>query len=215
MAVSKANLVSILNTRLIRAETTTTLADEIRAVLKFISGFAKWKDLWANSTGSLSSGDLTIAEPAGFRVHDAIILNDSTYNKRPLEFISYRQYLRGREDEASANYDEPLNYARRGGSLYLDPVPDGNDGTTDWAYTWYYWRFHPDQDEILFGDEFEEAMYEGVMWKYLTSQGVEMSDGANYHMQLMLDELRRLKPTDDELITYTKGDLGCRSRKRR
>ena len=209
MAITKDNMVDELNARLNRSETTTTLAQEIRGALRYISGFAKWKALYVVSGGSdtIASGTNSIAYPTGLRVLDKIVFNDGTYDGKPLTEMDWNQWLKNRHDESSTNYDEPKRYVERGSNIYLDPVPDDNDGVTDWAYTLYYWQWHPDQATILFGDEFEEALYELLMWKYLTAQGPEMEDAANYHLKLGIAELNRLKPTADEIIYMSKGDL--------
>ena len=75
-----------------------------------------------------------------------------------LERIAYRRYLKLNE---AANWpaDVPTRFVLRHGTLRLWPVPDGvYDLTVDFA------KYHPAVfTDILFGAEFNEAIYHGVL----------------------------------------------------
>jgi hypothetical protein len=75
-----------------------------------------------------------------------------------LEKIAYRRYLKLNE---AANWpaDTPTRFVLRHGTLKLWPVPDAvYDLTVDFS------KYHPAVfTDILFGDEFNEAIYHGVL----------------------------------------------------
>ncbi len=76
----------------------------------------------------------------------------------PLEVKTYRDYLKYVADPTTENA-EPTMFARRHGKLYLWPVPDGVcTVNVDYA------SYHPETfEDILFGPEFNEAIFEGVI----------------------------------------------------
>ncbi len=184
MSITKANIVTQLNSRLGRSETATTLAEVIKAGLKFVSGLGRWPCLHTSKTDyALVSGTYYLAWPDNFRELDCIVLNDGTYDGEPLTEIKYEEWKKNREDETSANYDESEHYANRGKFFYLDPISDGSyTGKID------YWQWHPDQDTILFGDEFKEAVFNAVMGKYLEGKGPNFADAANFYLQIAVRE---------------------------
>jgi len=76
-----------------------------------------------------------------------------------LEKKTYRDYLKYLEDNATAAASEPLYYALRHSKITLWPVPDA-------VYTVNVDSsiYHPAVfTDILFGPEFYEAIYEGVL----------------------------------------------------
>ena len=169
MSVLKADILLFTNEKLKLADEIADILDEINIVLKDLSRRAKWPDLYRSNVTAdqttLSSGDSPISFPTGLRVLDKIVINDGTNDGRPLKEITFQKSLERREDESSANYDEPKEYAQRGKKWYPDPIPDG-------AYTakYWFWRYHPatdaektgDDDDILFGDEFDIIIKYGV-----------------------------------------------------
>ena len=76
-----------------------------------------------------------------------------------LEQKSYRAYLKYLEDNATAAGGEPLYYALRHGNITLWPVPD-----VVYSVNVDSSIYHPAVfTDILFGVEFYEAIYEGVL----------------------------------------------------
>jgi len=192
--MTKAQIVTVLNSRLNRSETATTLAEAIKAGLKFVSDFARWPCLWHSAEYTTSEGDDNIAWPADFNELDRIVVNDGDNDSDPLTEITFREWLRNREDESSSNYDEPRHYAERGQYFYLDPPPDDNNYTI----TVYFWRYHPDQDTILFPESFREAVFNAVMGKYIEAKGASETfmKAANYYLSISVREMNKL-PRDE------------------
>lgn len=165
MSILKADILTFTNAKLALEDAVTDILDEINITLKNIAKAAKWPALYrANESDdreTLASGDSSTALPTNCRILDFIIINDGTNDGRPLKDLAFEKWLKKREDETSASYDEPTKFARRGNSIFWDPIPDG-------AYTakYYFWRHHPtvvaDTDDILFGDEFETVVKYGV-----------------------------------------------------
>jgi len=261
MAITEDEIVAALNARLDKNEDTDTISDQIYSTLSDISKFARWPDLHTSVIVNVFNGDTSIAYPANFRILDYITIFDGTDEGKPLDSIQYPEWLRRRESETSASYEEPRRYAKRGKAFYLDPIPDtaktysitgvdtgnktftiegsyasrfvaadsikitgspGNDGTYTVASSSYsspstsivvseavpdatvdgvidpgyratihYWRYHPDQETILYGDQFQEAVYNGVMAKYL--EGLSLTQHpkyrdilATYHREIAL-----------------------------
>jgi len=166
MTITAAEVLAEVNQRLNRSETAVT--DELRAILKDLS--IRGDFLFAiDEYQTLASGSTTLDEPdnfkalveAGHKGDRGIVLNDGTYDGKPLKEISYAEYLRRKKDETSASYDEPKYFAHWNNKFYLDP-------TSDDTYTAkiHHYRFHPEStSSILFGDHFREAIYCGVTAK--------------------------------------------------
>jgi len=175
MAITKAEILTVLNARLNRAE--TDIDEEIRSALYDLSNMANWKDLWtSDTTNTLTAGDTYLSLPDNFKELDAIVLNDGSEDGEPLKPLvgGFREWLRRREGESSSDYDEPEYYVIRGKRFYLDPVSDDNDGN-DYTATIYFWRTHPnDLDNILFGEQFREAIYNKTIAVYLQGLGLAM-----------------------------------------
>ena len=75
-----------------------------------------------------------------------------------LDKITYRQYLEFVE-QATITSDVPTKYALRHGKLWLWPVPDAV-----YSVTVDFSMYHPAEfTDILFGAQFHEAIYHGVL----------------------------------------------------
>jgi hypothetical protein len=202
MSFTKDNIVTALNSRLGRSETSTTIAEIIKAGLKFVSEGGLWPCLWNSKEDyTIESGTSYLDWPTDFRVLDEIRINDGTYDGDPLDEITYEEWLQNREDETSANYDEPVKFAQRGKRFYLDPVSDD-----DYTGKVYFWRYHPDQAEIIFDDSFKEAVFNAVMGKYFESKGPAFADAATYYLNISLREMSRL-PQDTKVSQVKYHDL--------
>ncbi len=193
MAITKEELLTVLNARLARSE--TDIDEEIRSALYDLSELALWPDLWTSDTSqTLASGDVSLSHPSDFRILDKIILNDGSNDGRPLTLIDggFDQYLKRKEDESSTDYDEPLEYTPRGTLWYLDPTADG-------AYTTviYYWKYATSLSSIDFSEPFREAIYNAVMMKYLEGKGLAQTPKFAEKAQLYLRETTKLLPRAD------------------
>lgn len=75
-----------------------------------------------------------------------------------LDKITYRQYLEYVE-QAAVGAGVPTKYALRHNKLWLWPVPDDV-----YSVTVDFWMYHPAEfTDILFGPQFNEAIYHGVL----------------------------------------------------
>lgn len=173
MAITKGNIVTALNDELATSESASALSANmirrIRAALRWLSEQGDFKCLHHYATAGLAVSEDSVNYPDNLRIIDSIVVNDGTYDSRPLEKFSddFAGYLLEKEDLTSAGYSEPKRYAERGNKIYFAPAADK-------AYTvkiWFY-RYHPaDIDTILFGDEFTEAINSAVTAAYLNGLG--------------------------------------------
>ena len=203
--MTKDEIVTVLNARLQKTETTTTIAEDIRAGLKYVSEGGLWPCLHHTATGTLTSATQYIAWPTDYRALDAITINDGTYESRPLTRLDggFDQWLKNREDETSGNYSTPTEIAERAQKWYLDPVSDDNGGS-DYTYTVRFWRYHPHQSEILFPESFREAVFDAVIGKYL--MGRKQANSAVFYLACADREMADL-PQDSKLTKIKYRDV--------
>jgi hypothetical protein len=199
MTITKTTIAAAVNADLNRSETPTTLARAIRAGLKWVSEQGAYSVLFVKgATAALVATNNTITKPTGLRLLDCIVLNDGTYDGEPLEQTTW-DYIKG-ERANGTNSGEPGKYCERGTLYELDRDCDG-------SYTAKidYYQYHPDQDAILFGAEFEEAVNCAVIAAYLDSKG-QHSRGQYYWARAE----QNLPPDaeDDEPNTVTYRDMG-------
>lgn len=137
------------------------MALAINEALKWLSEQGKWSCLHVlDAEEELAEGANSIAWPANFRVIDCIVLNDGTNDSKPLEKCSFDEIKRARAD--GTNSGEPTKFCQRGQKFELNR--DCDQGYTAKVS---YWRYHPAQEEIIFGDEFEFALCYAVTAAYL------------------------------------------------
>ncbi|GAF67793.1 unnamed protein product, partial [marine sediment metagenome] len=74
MAIAKATIVTVLNARLKRSESTTSIAAEITAALRHLSRLANWPDLHQISTQLLTHAQESDAVPTDFRKLDTVVI---------------------------------------------------------------------------------------------------------------------------------------------
>lgn len=109
-----------------------------------------------------------------------------------LDKKTYRQYLNHWEGLTTPTKDAPAEYAIRHKKLYLWPVPDGVY-TVNLDYSIYHPAVFTD---ILFGAEFNEAIYEGVLAELLRGQlkteAIEKEADAQIHTEAFEKEIAKL-----------------------
>jgi hypothetical protein len=147
-----AEVLGVVMARIGTGSGVTSIHTELRGVLYDVSSRA---DFLTSVSGVVTvSGQAEYDEPAGLkRVYECYIDMHG-----PLEVKTYRDYLKYIANPTAENA-EPTMFARRHGKLYLWPVPDG-------VYTVNvdYASYHPESfEDILFGPEFNEAIFEGVV----------------------------------------------------
>jgi hypothetical protein len=198
MTITKTTIKDALNAELKKSETITgtEFLRAVRAGLRWLSGQARWSCLHNSKEDyTTSEGDKYIAYPDNFRVLDYIVVNDGNNDSAPLTKISYEKWLKQREDESSADYDEPDSFAKRLRRFYLEPRPDSNGGSNYTIKVWF-WRYHPDQATILFGEDFEEVVNNAVIAAYMKQKGRHVKE--QYYRALATAEVRRLRPDHED-----------------
>jgi hypothetical protein len=170
MAITTADIAAVLNARLKRAETPTTLAEPIRGALADLSARAKWPDLYAVNYVLLLTGECTVAIPSSFgvRVLDGMMIrNPGTDGFPAMEYNPFEDLIVKTTGVSSTIVARPLEWSRRANDLFFDCYSDD-----DYAVWVAYWRWHPAAGAILFSDPFREAIYNAVMMKYLEGLGL-------------------------------------------
>lgn len=130
----------------------TSINTELQSVLHDISRRADF--LTTVTPVATSAGVAEYDQPDGLkRVYECFVSSSE-----PLEVKTYRDYLKYLARSDITN-DEPTMYARRHGKMYFWPVPDGV-----YSINIDHARYHPSEwADILFGPEFNEAVFEGVI----------------------------------------------------
>lgn len=200
MSVLKSDILIFTNAALLRSDSISDIINEINIVLDDLSKSGKWPDLYrADETGdrvTLESGMRSSSLPTGCRVLDYIVINDGTNDGKPLGDLTFKKWLKRRGYRSSSG--EPRRFARRGKSVFWDPVPDG-------AYTakFWFWRHHPavkaDTDDILFGDEFDRLVKYGVCAEVAKSH--KMTDYITLWESRYLAEIAKMLPEEDLVTT--------------
>lgn len=164
MAITKANLLAALK-EWIKASTETVasvrMALAIAEALKWLSEREKWSCLHVlDAEETLAAAATSIAWPANFREFDCIVLNDGTSDSYPLEKCTFDEIKRYRS--SSSNSGEPDKFCSRGQKFELN-----KSCSQIFTAKVSYWRYHPDQADIIFGDEFKESLCYAVVGAYL------------------------------------------------
>ena len=161
MALTKASVLSELQTNY--ANTGLAWSDILSAVkraLHILSSRANWPDLYrgdeTDDRASLVADSDTIDHPNYFKTLDCIILNDGTYDYKPLIEIKFDKLKRNQAMGTSTS--RPRRFAVRGNKWYLDQPCDDS-----YTAKLFFWRYHPTltsstedsgDDTILFSDKF-------------------------------------------------------------
>lgn len=197
-------IVTFVNAALKESYAAADILNEINFTLHDISKMANWPDLHrSGETGdnaALVSGSKSIDFPANFKDLEYIVINDGTDDGEPLVEIEYKKLLKKYEDLSTAEYNEPLYYAKRAKKFWLWPIPD-----TSYTAKPHFWRYHPAIEAdgtILFGDDFDVVIKAGVCFKLAVTHkktGYIEIWGPLYH-----SEKAKMKPADDKRKTVAK-----------
>ena len=146
----------VLNVIMVRLGTgsgVTSINTELNGVLYDITSRADFYT--AVSVIETISGTIEYDEPARLkRIYECAIDGGGLLEKK-----TYREYLKAIDDGSAAAAGEPLYVARRRNKLYFWPEPDAvYNINVDHA------GYHPETwTDILLGQEFNEAIFEGVL----------------------------------------------------
>lgn len=160
MAITKAEILAVINKRLNRSE--TDIDEEIRSILCDISSRANF--LKKEATRDTAESRAYYSVPDNFKDKLVIKINDS----KPLGRMTFAEYQK--KITGGASETEPTDYALHDDFIWLFPTPD-----TVYEMTLFYSIFHPnDVDDIEFGETFRECIYQGVMMQ--VCNGYELYD---------------------------------------
>ena len=188
-----ATIRAALNSRLSLSVALNGANDNITEALRLIGGQAKWPDLHKTDSTTLAFtvGLKSKALPADFRIADRLYrADDSTLS------VSDPDTVRAYQEVANAVRGEPVSYAIIGGSVYLDPIPDA-------SYTIYldYWyepaTISDETDDLVLGDEFQEAVVLGTMIQYMKGIGFATHPKMAETKDDFAAEIEKLLPTED------------------
>jgi len=118
-------------------------------------------------TTSIATLDIssTLSTSYGNQIQKVSLIDSADDNNNDtLDEISFEEYLEilpDPSDPDSTDKGYPERYARREDVLYFYDVPD----YTTLSVVIYYGISHPTTGNMLFPDEFEECVVEGVLWK--------------------------------------------------
>ena len=192
MSIIKAEVLSIINSRLNRTE--TSIDEELRSVLYDIS--TRGNLLNREATRNTEAEVRYYSVPANFKDMTELKID----NNEPLDRISYKQFLIVTADDTSQG--EPEQYAIQNNFIWLDPNPN-----KVYVMTMFYSIFHPNNVDIIeFPERFRECIYEGVLAK--VCEKYEDGTGLSNHTALYETEInKRLDALDDPMRFIQYHDL--------
>jgi hypothetical protein len=148
----EADVLSVVMARMGTSTGVANITEELKNVLLDISSRADF--LTADGETVTVADQAEYDQPAGLkRIYECYISGSGLLTKS-----TYRQFLEETTISGVVSA-EPTKYAIRHGKMYLWPIPDAvYNVEVDHA------RYHPETfTDILFGPEFNEAIYEGVI----------------------------------------------------
>jgi len=159
--ISKASILTFVNSRLLRSE--TDIDESIMIVLGDLSAF---KTLLVEDTSqSLTISDTYLSYPSDALMDDysikSVKLTDSSgYIMDPLTVIKdgWQEYLALSQSYSYSGRSVPLQYVTNANRIYFSPWPDG----TYAASIWYFKRHSEDPDDIDFDIDWKNTIYFGV-----------------------------------------------------
>jgi hypothetical protein len=171
-----------------------SITTQLRGVLLDISGRADF--LTTESPLETVAGQAEYTQPQNLKsVYEIAFVDGPILDKK-----TYRQFLQAIED-GTAQSGKPANYAIRHQKIYLWPIPD-----QVYSLNIDHSMIHPQEfTDILFGADFHEAIYEGVLaqlWRE-KNQGIDKSE--NTHKTAFEAEIEKLIANldgDPALVEY-------------
>ncbi len=167
MAITKADILTRVNSRLQTSFTGADIETEIQEILDDLSE----EDLLVGTddTQTLTSGDKTLDEPAGFRALVNIVLTITSSGSEQFPLIGlkggHKEYRELRHNDNSTGI--PRWFSNFNGKFYL--WRPANQAFTSLIE---YYKDHPqDVDNIEVGDNFRNTINAGVTWKKALDQG--------------------------------------------
>jgi len=185
MAITEAEVLSVVNDRLNRAE--ADISEELRWALYDIS--TKDNFLSDKYTFDTTDGTATYDWPTSFKEIKALRIQTGSTWTDPLEKLNFREYLKYASGDDSTG--EPDSYtlyksADNAGKFYLYPTP----GDSYTAEVWYS-KYHSNStDTIEYPERFREAVYQGTLFK--VAEKYELTEAIDKHFKLYQGEIIKL-----------------------
>lgn len=182
MAITKAEILTALNSKLNRSE--TDIDGDIREALYDISrdyNFLEKEDSSISTVDGTPNYDLPNSDQVK-NIKNVVVEKDSS-RSYPLGFMTWQDYLVKREGTAVTG--EPREYTIFDNDIYFDPTPDD-------VYTVYMYinRIHPtDISTILFDEILRKSITVLTFQKYL--EGKEDYQAAGYWEKQFNIEIRK------------------------
>lgn len=190
MAITKTEVLAKVNAQTRRAE--TDIDDEIKAILRDIS--VRDNFLFRESLRDTESGENVYSLPEDYKAKLALACEDS--DEEYLIKVPFEVYLKNKSDDKTG---PPEFFAIHNKLIWLLPVPDD-------AYTLelYYAIFHPmDADNILYDEEFREAIIQGTAWKvYEKYEIFDRAEGKRVRYEAEINKLRNLAESQVGVTSY-------------
>jgi hypothetical protein len=171
-----------------------SIATQLQGVLLDISNRADF--LTSESLLNTVVGQAEYTQPQNLKsIYEIAIVNGPMLDKK-----TYRQFLQAIEDGTAQN-GKPANYAIRHQKVYLWPIPD-----QVYSLKIDYSLVHPQVfTDILFGVDFHEAIYEGVLARLWREKNSGINESENTHKTAYEAEIEKLIANldgDPALVEY-------------
>jgi len=174
MAITAAEIVTFVNAVLNRAETTSTIEQDILAVLRDLAGLYTIKA--TDTSQSLTSSSTYLAYPTASLDSEgaiiSVVLTDSaSVDYPPLDLLSggWVEYLGRMQDYTGSSRSVPGYMACHDRKIYLWPPPSS-------AYTSsivYFKRHDEDAADIEFSEDWRNAIYYGCAMQVALHRGLD------------------------------------------
>jgi hypothetical protein len=171
-----------------------TIATQLQGVLLDISNRADF--LTAESLLETVAGQAEYTQPVNLKsIYEIAHVNGPILDKK-----TYQQYLKANED-GTVQSGKPDNYAIRHQKIYLWPKPD-----QVYSLKIDYSMVHPQVfTDILFGADFHEAIFEGILAQLWREKNQGIDESQNSHKTAFEAEIEKLIANldgDPALVEY-------------
>lgn len=198
--ITKAEVLSHVNTELDRSETDSTLKEHLLAALKWLS--LKDDFLWIETQVDTTDGGDYYSMPLDYKRLMTIKIADNL----PLYKVTWSEYQILIRDQTGNDFDEPYCFAIHGGFWYPYPTPDAV-----YTATLFYAGFILETeggveavDDIAFGDIYRDAIY--AKTKAIVCRNIGLTDEqVKYETELdklILPPLQKMIEREPRFVQY-------------
>jgi hypothetical protein len=179
--MNEKNVLKIVLQRLGPGAAVPSITTQLRGVLLDISGRADF--LTTESLLETTVGQSEYDQPQNLKnIYELAFVNGPILDKK-----TFRQFLQAIED-GSAQSGKPAAYAVRHQKIYLWPIPD-----QFYNIKIDYSMVHPQEfTDILFGADFHETIFEGVLAQLWREKNPGKAESENSHQTDYETEIEKL-----------------------